>query len=54
MEKFFWNLAGVLLFVANIVCLVFFLLDNPWLIALAVILVLDYIYIDKRPEWIEV
>ena len=54
MGKFLWNAGGVLLAAANIVCLIFFLLDNPWLIALIVILVLDYIYIDKRPTWIEV
>jgi hypothetical protein len=54
MEKFLWNAGGVLLAIANMVCLISFLLDHPWLLALAVILALDYIYINKRPEWIEV
>lgn len=54
MEKFLWNFGGVLLILANIACLIFFLLDNPWLFALIAILALDYIYIDKRPTWLEV
>ena len=54
MKKFLWNLVGVLLILANIACLILFLLDNPWLFALIAILALDYIYIDKRPTWLEV
>jgi hypothetical protein len=54
LEKILWNLGGVLLTLANILCLLFFLLDNPWLIAMIAILVFDYIYIEKRPNWIEV
>lgn len=54
MEKFLWNAGGVLLILANIACLIFFLFSNPWLFALIAILALDYIYIDKRPTWLEV
>lgn len=54
MEKFLWNAVGVILALANIFCLVFFFMDNPWLLAFIAILVFDYIYIDKRPTWIEV
>jgi hypothetical protein len=54
MEKFLWNVGGVLLVLANIACLIFFLFSNPWLFALIVILALDFVYIDKRPTWIEV
>lgn len=54
MEKFLWNAGGVLLVIENIACLVFFLLNNPWLTAFIVILVLDCIYINKRPTWLEV
>ena len=54
MKKFLWNLAGIVLVLANFLCLLFFLLDNPWLLAIASILVLDYFYIKKRPTWIEV
>ena len=54
MEKFLWNAGGVLLFIANIACSMFFLFSNPWLFALIVILGLDWLYIDKRPTWLEV
>ena len=54
MEKFLWNAGGVILILANIACLLFFLFSNPWLFALIVVLVLDFVYIDKRPTWIEV
>jgi hypothetical protein len=54
MEKFLWNAGGVTLILANMACLAFFLFSNPWLFALIVILFLDYIYIDKRPTWVEV
>jgi hypothetical protein len=54
MKKFLWNFGGVLLILANVAWLLFFLFSNPWLLALIVILVLDFVYIDKRPEWIEV
>ena len=54
MEKFLWNAGGVLLFLANIACLLFFFFSNPWVFALIVILILDLVYIDKRPTWLEV
>ena len=53
MEKLLWNAAGIVLVLANIIFMMFFLFSNPWLFALLVSLILDWIYIEKRPTWLE-
>ena len=56
MEKFIWNAIGVLLFVANILALMFCFAsgESVWGFALIALATLDWFYKEKRPTWIEV
>lgn len=56
MEKFIWNAMGVLLFVANILALMFCFLSgkSAFGFALIALAAIDWIYKEKRPTWIEV
>lgn len=56
MEKFIWNVIGILLFVANILVLMFFFAsgESVWFFALITLATLDWLYKEKRPTWIEV
>lgn len=56
MEKFLWNIFGVILFAANIFALLFCTLigSTLWCVALIVVAILDGIYVRYRPTWLEV
>lgn len=56
MEKFLWNVVGVILFCATILSVEFVVFsDSGFLYVLcAIFIILDLIYINKRPEWLEV
>ena len=56
MEKFLWNLAGVVLLVINIFCLMVCLSsqDKVWAIAMIAVVAVDWLYKTKRPTWVEV
>lgn len=56
MEKFLWNLAGVVLFAINVFCLMVCIAsqDKAWAISLIVLAAVDWLYKTKRPTWVEV
>lgn len=56
MEKFIWNVIGILLFVANVWAMVFCFAsgDRLWGLVLIVLAFLDWLYAKKRPVWLEV
>ena len=56
MEKFLWNVGGVVLFLLNIWCLMIALSsDNRfWGLALFALVAADWLYKEKLPAWIGV
>ena len=56
MEKFLWNAGGAVLFVLNTLCLMIAIVTNNriWGLALIVLAVIDWVYKEKRPTWLEV
>ena len=56
MEKFLWNLVGVLLVVACSVCLIMSLVTGfaAWCVSCLLIACALALYGEKRPAWIEV
>lgn len=55
MEKFIWNVLGVLLFVANVWAMMFCFVSGErlWGLALIALAGLDWLYKEKRPVWVE-
>ena len=56
MEKFLWNAGGVVLFFINVWCCMaaFVSRDRVWALALIVLAIIDWLYKEKRPTWLEV
>ena len=56
MEKFLWNLGGFILFIANIWAMMLCFATNDKIFALAMIALagVDFLYMKKRPTWLEV
>jgi hypothetical protein len=56
MEKFLWNVGGVVLFVVNVwtMMICFASGQRLWGLALIAIAGLDWLYKEKRPTWLEV
>ena len=56
MEKFLWNAGGVVLLLINILCCVVAFVSNNriWSLVLIVLAVIDWLYKEKRPTWLEV
>ena len=56
MEKFLWNLIGVLLLALGAMSLMYALLAQTFIscVILIAVAVVGCIYADKRPEWLEV
>lgn len=56
MGKFLWNAVGALLLAMNVWCLMIAFVSNNriWALALIVLIAADWLYKEKRPEWIEV
>jgi hypothetical protein len=56
MEKFLWNVVGIVLLFLNILCFMIALVEDNriWGLALLVLFAVDWIYKEKRPTWIEV
>jgi hypothetical protein len=55
-EKFLWDLAGVILFVLNVIAFIFAFFSEEiiWFIVCALVIVADVVYIKKAPTWLEV
>lgn len=55
MERFLWDLGGVLLFAANICAMMFCFAtgDRVWGLALLALAGIDWLYKEKRPAWLE-
>lgn len=56
MEKFFWNVACVVLLVVNLFAMAYCLIEQTTFsgILLAFVAVLDMLYAEKRPAYIKV
>jgi hypothetical protein len=56
MEKFLWNVGGVVLFLLNTWCLMIALVSDNRVLGLALIALAaaDWFYKEKRPTWLEV
>ena len=56
MEKFLWNLGGFILFLANIWAIMLCFATGSKIFAVAMIALagLDFLYMKKRPTWLEV
>ena len=56
MEKFLWNFGGIVLFALNAWGLMVALVEDNriWGLALLALVVVDWLYKEKRPTWIEV
>ncbi len=56
MEKFLWNVSGFILLVANVFVLIMTFASNDkiWAFILLSISILDWVYSEKRPTWLEV
>ena len=56
MEKTLWNAFGVLLFVVNILAIMFCLASRERMCGLALVALagIDWLYKENRPVWIEV
>jgi hypothetical protein len=56
MEKFLWNVCGIVLFLLNTWCLMIALMSNNriWGFALIALAFADWLYKEKRPTWLEV
>lgn len=56
MEKLLWNLAGILIIIANGFAVLFCLLtgNKIWCVVLLVLAAVDLIYMWNRPTWLEV
>ena len=56
MEKFFWDVLGVVLLLANVISFVIFLVTDGavWGFATFSLLVANFIYAKKYPTWLEV
>lgn len=55
MEKTLWNALGVLLFVVNILAIMFCFASGArvWGLALIALAGIDWLYKEKRPVWLE-
>jgi hypothetical protein len=56
MEKFLWDVGGVVLFALSALCMAICLVSSNriWCAALIALAFADWLYKEKRPVWIEV